>query len=216
VQAIEEISERLMSQGYAVASGLLSAELCDFATDLMRLSAAVGKMPPHKDVDDSGILAYEEYAPLFGETLLRRSVPLVEGVMHSEVWPSYSYWRIYHHGSRLKRHIDRPSCEVSMSVHLGGDQPWPLWVRSRSGEEIALELAPGDGLFYQGCEIPHWRETYEGREYFQVFLHYVKKDGPRAPHKFDGRISLGLPQEHRIMDLLRQRTSRVEPPPAQR
>jgi hypothetical protein len=204
MQLIEETGERLLSDGYAVVRGVLSADLCSFATDLMHLSAEVGKMQEHKDPENTGVLAFEEYAPLFGETLLRRSVPLVEGVTHFGVWPSYSFWRIYRKGSRLKRHIDRPSCEVSMSVHLGGDRPWPLWVRGRSGQEIALELLPGDGVFYKGCDVPHWRETFEGHEYFQVFLHYVKREGTCSPHKFDGRVSLGLGSEHRVMDVLRK------------
>ena len=140
---------------------------------------------------------------------------MVEDVTRCAVWPAYSFWRIYRHGSRLKRHVDRPSCEISMSIHLGGDGPWSLWVQSRGGEEIALELAPGDAVFYQGCELPHWRETYEGHEYFQVFLHYVRKDGKCAPHKFDDRIGLGLPSKHRIMDVIRQRRSKVEPLPPQ-
>ena len=33
--------------------------------------------------------------------------------------PTYSYWRLYKTGDVLKRHKDRPSCEVSTTLCLG-------------------------------------------------------------------------------------------------
>ena len=36
--------------------------------------------------------------------------------------------RVYEKGSELKRHIDRPSCEISATINFGGD-PWPIFVQ---------------------------------------------------------------------------------------
>jgi hypothetical protein len=33
--------------------------------------------------------------------------------------PTYSYARIYANGDELKKHRDRPACEVSVTLHLG-------------------------------------------------------------------------------------------------
>ena len=44
--------------------------------------------------------------------------------------PTYSYGRIYKYGATLLHHIDRPSCQLSVTVNLGGNYttPWPLWI----------------------------------------------------------------------------------------
>jgi hypothetical protein len=51
-----------------------------------------------------------------------------------------------------------------------------------------FDLAEGDGVLYKGCEIKHWRNVCEGPEDYlsgQVFLHYVRKNGPYANHAGD-------------------------------
>ena len=48
-----------------------------------------------------------------------------------------------------------------------------------------INLKPGDGVIYQGCEVEHWREPYEGDYHAQVFLHYVDANGKYADHKGD-------------------------------
>ena len=207
MHSIDEVSDRFSTNGYAVAREVLSTDVCGLATDCMRLSVDLRNMKAIDAIENSGILSFDEYAPLLGEVLLKRLLPQVEDVARCEVWPTYSMWRVYRNGSRLKRHLDRPSCEVSLSIHLGGDRTWPLWIRDGCGRIVALELAPGDGVFYQGCDIPHWRETFDGQEYFQIFLHYVKKNGKRAAHKFDGRLSLGVSSAHRVLGALRKPSS---------
>ena len=39
-----------------------------------------------------------------------------------DLCPTYSYARLYKKdGDELKRHKDRPSCEISTTINLGGD-----------------------------------------------------------------------------------------------
>ena len=90
-------------------------------------------------------------------------------------------------------HLDRPSCEISVSVHVSTNlkQPWPIFVRKPNGKNIGIELEPGDGLLYKGCERPHWREKMpeepeiENLYYHNIFFHYVLQDGTRAHYAFD-------------------------------
>jgi len=115
----------------------------------------------------------------------------VESATGLNLWPTYSYCRVYRRGSRLEPHTDRPSCEISMSVNLGrsSDEPWPLFVVGPQGT-AAVELNPGDGLIYRGIDCYHWREALRGEYATQVFLHYVDRDGPHAEWKFDKRSGL--------------------------
>ena len=124
----------------------------------------------------------------FTEGLLLTLLPLMEKETGVELYPTYSYCRIYWNGSDMFKHIDRPSCEYSVTVSVSIDpEPWPIWIE---GEPVILY--PGDIAIYKGCEVEHWRETYTGNQQCQIFLHYVDKHGPYAAYKFDQRPSLGL------------------------
>jgi hypothetical protein len=125
------------------------------------------------------------------ETLLEELRPAVERATGLSLFPTYAYFRIYKHGDVLERHRDRPSCEISMTLALGGrsDEPWPIWIEGAAGP-AAVPLKPGDVLIYRGCECDHWREAFAGEHAAQVFLHYVDQNGPNAEWKFDKRPAL--------------------------
>ena len=102
--------------------------------------------------------------------------------------PTFCFLRIYTHLSDLVPHTDRPSCEISTTLHLGGSM-WPIFIE---GNEVTLDI--GDMLVYSGCELEHWRETFEGDICSQVFLHYNHVNGKYSDkNSFDGRPMLGLP-----------------------
>ena len=119
--------------------------------------------------------------------------------------------RVYKQGDTLHRHKDRPSCQISTTVNLGGDE-WPIYldptgqssvlggsetstvVKSNPNKGIKVVLRPGDGLVYSGCDLEHWREPFDGLECSQVFLHYNNLDGDfKDKNSFDNRPMLGLP-----------------------
>jgi hypothetical protein len=88
----------------------------------------------------------------------------------------------------LKKHKDRPSCEISVTVMIDSDGTnWPIFI---DGTKIDLE--PGDAAIYLGCEVEHWRETFDGDWHAQAFLHYVDQDGPNKDYKFDKHRGLGI------------------------
>ena len=96
------------------------------------------------------------------------------------VVPSYCYARKYYNGAELKRHVDRPACEISLSVHLEGDEEWALYVKG-----TPIHLKKGDAVLYWGMEDEHWRDVYTGEHYTNVFLHYVRLFGPHSDQVFD-------------------------------
>ena len=151
---------------------------------------------------------YSHYADIAMETLLLRTLPVMEKYTKLKLNPTYSYARIYKTGDVLRRHKDRFSCEISTTLNLGGD-PWPIHLEhkknvgipdgkkittSSNNKGISIVLKPGDMLVYRGMELEHWREEFQGDNCAQVFLHYnnqKSKDADRNIH--DRRKHLGLP-----------------------
>ena len=117
--------------------------------------------------------------------LLCNKTSEVSELIGETVLPTYTYSRIYHQDSVLARHTDRPSCEISMTVHLGGDKPWAIWIETPEKEKKCVTLNPGDAMLYLGCIAPHWRTKFEGEHYAQIFLHYVRSRGLYGCTYFD-------------------------------
>ena len=126
------------------------------------------------------------------EDLLERLLPTIEGITGLNLFPTYSYFRVYKTGDVLARHSDRCSCEVSVTANLGciASSPWPIWIEGPQGA-VPVEMQPGDAAVYRGIECPHWRDAFSGKLAAQVFLHYVDQNGPHAEWKFDKRKRLG-------------------------
>jgi len=123
------------------------------------------------------------YMPLL--ELLCEKTPEVSSAIGEVVLPTYSYARVYKHNSVLSKHTDRDACEISLTLHLHGDSSWPIWIETPSGESKSVDLSPGDAMVYLGRIAPHWRETYDGEYYTQVFLHYVRSRGDCSYAYFD-------------------------------
>ena len=151
---------------------------------------------------------YSHYGDIVMETLLQKLKYRVELETEIKLNETYSYARLYKKGDVLERHKDRYSCEVSTTLHLGGDN-WPIFLEpdpskggyDKDGEYIPskskgkkIQLGVGDMLIYQGCELEHWREKFEGENCGQVFLHYNDASKETAEeNKYDERPFLGLP-----------------------
>jgi len=152
---------------------------------------------------------YSHYSDIMMETLLEDLLPLMKTETELDLYPTYSYARIYKKGDVLHRHKDRSSCEISTTLNLGGDD-WSIFldptgessivsgfetstvVKDNPNKGIEIKLNPGDMLIYSGCELEHWREEFKGDNCGQVFLHYntIKEDNNNL---YDNRPFLGLP-----------------------
>lgn len=117
--------------------------------------------------------------------LLCEKTKQVSDLIGETVLPTYTYSRIYKDNSTLEKHTDRGACEISLTVHLYGDKPWPIWVETPEGNPRCVVLNSGDALLYLGCVAPHWRDEYVGKEYAQFFLHYVRSRGVLSKLHFD-------------------------------
>lgn len=117
--------------------------------------------------------------------LLVNKVPHVSELLGEEVLPTYSYARIYQNDSKLSRHRDRPACEISLTINLSKDTEWPIFFERPDKSETSIELEPGDAVLYLGCQADHWRNSFNGKEYTQLFMHYVKSYGSKSWAYFD-------------------------------
>ena len=209
-----------MSFKYQVIKNAVSFELANFIFNYFLLKRdAVDFMYKHNITYDNGMFGtwtdqqvpntYSHYSDMVMETLMMKVLPKMQQETGLQLIPTYAYARLYKKGDILKRHKDRPSCEISTTINLGGD-PWPIFIdgtgsnnvvdeyknihkpNAPKGTKVLLEV--GDMLVYSGCELEHWREPFEGNICGQVFLHYNHVNGPFADkNKFDGRPKLGLP-----------------------
>ena len=205
---------------YQVIKNAISYELANFIFNYFLLKRdAVAFMYQNNLIYDTGMLGtwkdeqvpntYSHYADPVMETLLMKVLPTMQQETGLQLIPTYSYARIYKQVDILKRHKDRPSCEISTTIHLGG-HPWPIYIDGTgannvidekkglvkpgapAGTKVLLEV--GDMLVYSGCELEHWREPLEGNTCAQVFLHYNHVNGPFAEkNRFDKRPMLGVP-----------------------
>tara|TARA_R110000764_G_scaffold40948_1_gene91659 strand:+ start:641 stop:1171 length:531 start_codon:yes stop_codon:yes gene_type:complete len=113
--------------------------------------------------------------------LLDTKLTTVELESNLKLFPTYAYWRYYIFGGMLRKHSDRPACEVSITACIKKYDNWPIFV-----EGTSFELEEGDAVLYAGCDQKHWRTgTYKGEGMAQVFLHYVDKNGPNTKHAYD-------------------------------
>ena len=101
------------------------------------------------------------------------------------MFPTYCYSRVYKKGEVLEKHTDRPACEISITLHLGGDHEWLIYFTKPNGEQISYSLKSGQAIIYLGMISEHWRDAFQGQEYGQVFLHYVRGRGENWVCYFD-------------------------------
>ena len=207
---------------YQVLRGAISKELADVAYRYLQISAEadnwmINNYTTHKGNPLVGNFhdpqvpgSYAKYADRLMEVLLVKTIDTMQKKTGLKLIPTYSYTRLYRTGNILNRHKDRPSCEISTTLCLGGEH-WPIYLDPtgankvideykgiiKPGAPIGVEvnLKPGDMLIYSGCELEHWRKPFEGKLCGQVFLHYNHADGRFAKtNLYDKRPMLGIPK----------------------
>lgn len=130
------------------------------------------------------------YADPFTESFLLTKREKMEKELNAVLLPTYSFYRLYTYGGELKPHIDRPSCEISVTIMVDSEgTPWPFYANE---EEFILK--PGEAVIYKGCEVPHYRKRFKGDWHSQIFLHYVDAHGPFAEFAGDKRAMIGEPK----------------------
>lgn len=116
------------------------------------------------------------YADHLTEALLLSKKEKMEECVGLKLLPTYSYYRVYTFAGELKEHIDRDSCEISVTIHIDSSgEEWPISIEGNK-----YNLNPGDAVVYLGCDLKHGRETFKGDYYIQCFLHYVDRNGNKT------------------------------------
>ena len=205
---------------YQVLRNAISKDLAAFCYKYLQISAEADHWMLNNGVTHAGNKlvgnfndpqvpnSYAKYADRVMETLLVDTIKVMQKKTGLRLVPTYSYCRLYRTGNILKRHKDRPSCEISTTLNLGGD-PWPILIDPTGSDNVIDEyknihkpgapkgvevnLKPGDMLIYSGCELEQWREPFQGKLCGQVFLHYNHADGRFAKSNlYDKRPMLGI------------------------
>ena len=205
---------------YQVLRNAISKDLAAFCYKYLQISAEADQWMLNNGVTHAGNKlvgnfndaqvpnSYAKYSDRVMETLLVDTIKVMQKKTGLRLVPTYSYCRLYRTGNILKRHKDRPSCEISTTLNLGGD-PWPILIDPTGSDNVIDEyknihkpgapkgvevnLKPGDMLIYSGCELEHWREPFQGKLCGQVFLHYNHADGRFAKSNlYDKRPMLGI------------------------
>ena len=210
---------------YQVIRQAISKELADIGYNYLQISAEADHWMLQNNVTHEGNPfigdfkdkqvpgSYAKYSDRLMETLLIKTIPVMKAKTNLDLIPTYSYTRLYRTGNILNRHKDRPSCEISTTINLGGDL-WPIFIDPTGSNNVVdeyqgimkpdapkgvrIDLKPGDMIIYSGCELEHWREPFQGKLCGQVFLHYNHANGQFAKDNlYDKRPMLGIPSLRR-------------------
>ena len=173
---------------YKLIKKFLTVEEIKLLTDYCRMKHRINFTDFDHVQNDNGDTSF--YGDPLMESLMLNKIELMQKETGLELLPTYAFWRMYTLHADLKKHKDRPSCEISVTVMIGSDGTrWPIYM---DGTEINLEI--GDAAIYLGCEVEHWREEFTGDWQAQTFLHYVDKNGPNKEWVKDKRLLYGIPK----------------------
>jgi hypothetical protein len=190
VQSVQDGRElRWASDKCEFIDGLLPSTTCELMWEYVQLRRSLDQL---LKPDGRVVGAPRLYMDMLTEALLVQQLPAVEKRIGEELWPSYSILRMHQSGAELPKHLDRPASEVAVSIALGGDLAWPLFLETAQGDAM-FTPNPGDAVVYSGTVLPHWRTPYRGELQVQCVLFYVRKNGEYAIHKYSGRAGVGHP-----------------------
>lgn len=194
----EKLKKKFDENGYVICQDLIeNNEMLDFigvyAYNLARVCGTVSN-----DSDVPGSPSF--YGDFVMENLGFFLQNKIEKITGTPLLQTYAFLRVYKYGDSLRAHIDRPACEISVTLCLRypqNEKIYPIYIdntkykKSRNMENGGVSqanLEMGSALIYRGCECSHWRNKYtEGTKLAQVFLHYVDANGDSRQLKNDGR-----------------------------
>ncbi len=183
------MNEQLTENNYIIIPNFISEERAEDLRVEFNNYCEVNNIPGDAQITES----HSAHNYISFLELLCEKTPEVSKTLEESVLPTYVYSRVYKNGAELYPHTDRDACEISLTLHLGGDNSWPIWIETPTGEKRDVELSPGDAMVYLGKIASHWREKYQGESYTQVFLHYVRSRGDCAYAYFDKQNELTKP-----------------------
>jgi hypothetical protein len=169
--------EQFNTNGYVNLKGIIPADICNIVTQYALLQEHV--FPKKEDGEGQVPNAHSIYSDTLMETLMAHMKPYMEKYTGLDLFPTYSYYRVYRPGMVLERHTDRPSCEVSTTICFGcnyqgvdANYKWSMYVDptyrhsaetdfiSQNKAGNAVPQNPGDIIIYKGCEIGKFKHSF--------------------------------------------------------
>ena len=183
--------QRFHDQGFQKVKGYVLPYFSLFLRNYFTLRV---QNDPSLGGDDQAPNSHCVYGDPAFEMVMAMSTGDIGKIVGKNLIPQYTYARIYKNGSVLERHSDRPECQYSVTLSLGGEyeKPWPIWINDYAGKSHEVPLDVGDMVVYHGTELEHWRDKFEGEMQYQLFMHYVDTEGEFKDRIYDGRPNLGL------------------------
>ena len=122
---------------YAVSRSFLKEPRLSQSYRYAQKLALKGAMPMRDSQVTDTPCAYGDWVM---EGLLSDLQSAVEELSGVSLLPTYAYFRVYKGGDILKKHKDRPSCEISATLCLGyaAPKPWPIWITGPHGGSTAV------------------------------------------------------------------------------
>ncbi len=175
-ESISRLRSTFSEKGYATFPGLVHPFHVAALRRYYRCLIRKGLIRQRDPQCPQRLVAHNEPVARFFHHQLTNVVSAIAG---EPVKPSYVYLASYLPGAELKKHTDREQCEFSISFCLDfspepeRETPWPLCLDTLQGK-VAIHQALGDGLFYRGTSVPHYRDVLaEGMTSSSIFFHYV-------------------------------------------
>ena len=116
---------------YTILKQVVSPQNCELLADYARFKAQL-KPNTTKKIDPLDNV-HREYGDPLLELLLEKITPMIAHTLGCAVWPTLSFYYVYQHGTELKPHSDRSSCQWVASLCIGADpefkktqKAWPL------------------------------------------------------------------------------------------
>lgn len=192
--SIKKANEEFLQNKYAVLREILPAAQMKALRRFYRAYTANGFMP----FDDHQSRRYYQHNEPLAGYFHQQFARLASLIIGEEAVPSYVYAATYIDQAELKPHLDRSQCKFSISFQVdylpeqrNQLSPWGLFVaapesikdsqfpaaKPAADPNTAAYLASGDGLFYRGCELKHYRYPLaDNHQSTSLFFHYVSRD----------------------------------------
>lgn len=168
---------------YGVIKNLISEDLRHQMVDLMDLLKDHSQHIDNNHEVLGGVIT-PSFTCIFNSIQLH-ILPEMEKIFNVELVPTSNFSRIYQDGSVLLSHLDREIGEYGITINLYQEKDsWPIWMEYDNNRS-EIKLNPGDGAWYKGCEVKHWREVNNQGIGYQTFMHYVDKNGEYSDHIYD-------------------------------
>ena len=109
---MEENIKNFNQNGYVVVKNVLNDNFLNFITQYTLFDEIRDFNPDRKQV----IGAHSRYSDPAMETLLLLLQKTIEENTGLNLYPTYSFYRVYRPGNELLPHKDRSSCEISITL----------------------------------------------------------------------------------------------------